>query len=1050
MPPLQPALAAPAHNNQRLFSDHYLDATLPGLAAWHELTDEAAPITRQIAGILDAYKPSANEQQTERDLVRPILAALGHTFEVQATLATPHGAKRPDYILYPSQNAVDAHKNLVLDDSRLQGALAVGEAKHWDRPLDQSGAVGRNQDPLENRMPTFQIAFYLQHSGLIWGILTNGRLWRLYHRDSAHKLDRFYEVDLPALLASDDPSRFLYFYAFFSRRAFADPILGIDAMLRASVEYAHGVGESLKQQVYDSLRHLAQGFFDYPANSLQPDSPTLKAIYDSSLIVLYRLLFILYAEARDLLPVRENDSYREHYSLRSITRDVADDLRRGVPLLSRTASLWQRLQDLFGLIDQGSPTLKIGTFDGGLFDPAKHPFLEKNRVGDAHLQRAIDSLARVDGHFIDYRDLAERHLGAIYEGLLEFHLEPIPPEDGWSVVLVTDKGERKATGSYYTPDYIVKYIVEQAVGPVLRVAVEGKQSDQEKLDAILAVKVVDPAMGSGHFPVEVVEYIARFLVDQGITPAEGSSEADLAFWKRRVAQSCVYGVDLNPLAVDLAKLSLWLATAAKDKPLSFLDHHLRPGNAVVGGWVSDLRPHLGGPKPNRKTKEQASQAAAGQLSMLDDDAFRQSMSTAVSSMWLIGSGPGDTLNAVKQQEQAYGDLRRVLAGKYERLADLVTASHFGAEFEPKLLKPLAEYAAGRGLVRVPQFDPLLDAAEAAAAARRFFHWELEFPEVFFDRHGHHLGDRAGFDAVVGNPPYVRQELLSPLKRYLQTEYASFDSVADLYVYFYERGLRLLRRGGRLAFISSGTFARANFAKPFRQYLPGAARLDTIVDFGENQPFPEAEMVRPSIVVLAREKPNGTFRSLFIADKVPSSLDQAVARNGVDCDSSSLALPEWTFQSADDNRLLVKLIQRGRTIGALGGSQIFRGVTTGLNEAFVIDGSTQQRLLDRDTDSAELLKPVVQGQDLRPWYREQVDRWLIFARRGVSIDRYPAVLEHLRQYEADLQPRSSDADSRGRKPGIYKWYEIQDTIDYYAEFARPKILWPDIAKLPRFS
>src|SRR5438874_2129985 len=141
-------------------------------------------------------------------------------------------------------------------------------------------------------------------------------------------------------------------------------------------------------------------------------------------------------------------------------------------------------------------------------------------------------------------------------------------------------------------------------------------------------------MGSGHFPVAAMEYLARYLVDLGVTPAaDAHGEADLAYWKRRVAQSCIYGVDLNPLAVDLAKLSLWLATAAKGRPLSFLDHHLRAGNSLVGTRVATLdgssaRAHK--PKTNKKT-----QPATGQLSMLDDPDFARSMSTAVGSMWLI-------------------------------------------------------------------------------------------------------------------------------------------------------------------------------------------------------------------------------------------------------------------------------------------------------------------------------------------------------------------------------------------------------------------------------
>jgi hypothetical protein len=302
----QIALPRAAHNNQQLFSDHYLDAILPQGAEWRALAAEADPIRAEIAALLDGYTPSANEAQVEQELVRPVLALLGHTFEVQSALRTPDGTKRPDYVLYRDPAARDANKNRTLTEALLApGGLAVADAKAWDRPLD--AALKGAGDPFTNKHPGYQIAFYIQHSGLAWGVLTNGRRWRLYHRDTAHKLDRYYEVDLPALVRSGDAGQFLYFYALFRYAAFADAggPLGLDTLLVASRVYARGVGDSLKAQVYDALRHLAQGFLDYPGNRLGTDPATLKAIYDNSLIVLYRLLFILYAEARELLPLRE-------------------------------------------------------------------------------------------------------------------------------------------------------------------------------------------------------------------------------------------------------------------------------------------------------------------------------------------------------------------------------------------------------------------------------------------------------------------------------------------------------------------------------------------------------------------------------------------------------------------------------------------------------------------------------------------------------------------------------------------------------------------------
>ena len=243
-------------------------------------------------------------------------------------------------------------------------------------------------------------------------------------------------------------------------------------------------------------------------------------------------------------------------------------------------------------------------------------------------------------------------------------------------------------------------------------------------------------------------------------------------------------MDANPLAVDLAKLSLWLATVARDRPLSFLDHHLRCGNSLVGARITSLQPAGGKKRKKAKAEDEA------QLSMLEDDAFRRSVMNAVDSIWLIEGSPADTLEDVREQERLYARLRKNLTRRYTRLADLATATNFGVEVDPSLWKPLTDYATGRAPYAPPQFARWLEESETLAAENRFFHWELEFPDVFFDRQGRPLGDDAGFDAVVGNPPYVRQEALGDLKPYLAGAYPEvYHGVADLYVYFYEQGLQ---------------------------------------------------------------------------------------------------------------------------------------------------------------------------------------------------------------------------------------------------------------------
>ena len=327
---IQRSLTPHPHRNQQLFSDHYLNSILPRRLDWQELSVEARGVLSDLQRLFADYTPSDKEAQVEDDFIKPVLRRLGHTFEVQPSLSTPDGTKTPDYVFYRDQAALIANKKKKLNDTLLAGhAIAVGDAKAWDRPLDVSlKRVGG--DPFTNKNPSYQISFYMQHTGLDWGILTNGRLWRLYHKDTAHKLDRFYEVNLPELLESGDVNNFLYFYTFFRRQAFDPGDLSIEALRQASVEYARGVSNSLKTQVYEALRHVAQGFLDYQPNMLQPDPQTLKQIYDNSLILLYRLLFILYAEGRSLLPVHENRGYGEYYSLDHIKRSIQQNLKMGI------------------------------------------------------------------------------------------------------------------------------------------------------------------------------------------------------------------------------------------------------------------------------------------------------------------------------------------------------------------------------------------------------------------------------------------------------------------------------------------------------------------------------------------------------------------------------------------------------------------------------------------------------------------------------------------------------------------------------------------------
>lgn len=1122
----QPAPSAGAsgsltHHNQRLFSDYFLDTVLTSdtwrqREEWQALLAEAAPVLTTLRERYRAFAPTAaeaNEAQTESDWIRPVLEALGHTFEVQATLKMPGmaSAQHPDYVFYASETQRLANRGRELDDRAAQtGALAVGDAKQWDVPLDQmrKGA----SESFSNKNPSFQIFFYMLHSKLPWGILTNGRKWRLYHEATAYKLEVFYEVDLPDLLAREQHEDFLYFYAFFRRAAFTPGhALSLEHLLQASVKSAQEIRDDLREQVYDALRSVAQGFLSSPANHLEPTPENLARIYEHSLILLYRLLFILYAEARGLLPT-ENNSYRTHYSLRTIADQVRRALSEQVVLLPHAGIIWSQLKTLFQGIDRGETSLGINTFNGGLFDPTRHVFLETSTVGDRDLARAIDKLARrprderdfSEQSLIDYRDLSERHLGTIYEGLLEYTLhvasEPMAELRANNLVvpysqvagreiarvyqpgevyLVTDTGQRKTTGSYYTPDYIVKYMVEQTIKPVLDEAVRGLTEDKQKIAAVLAVNVLDPAMGSGHFPVEVVEYLARYLVELGVQPADKDPrESDMGYWKRRVAQHCIYGVDANPLAVELAKLSLWLATAAQDSPLNFLDHHLRPGNALIGAWLAESatseHPQTKLAKKRATSlldlaeSEPAGSAETEQFSMLEDPEFGRGLSDALEIVSTIEQMPGNTIQEVKQQEAAYGRLREHFVSRYQDMLNLGVALFYGIEIERPLWGAYVAYASKTPEQRqenkyAPQFAQIFQRAHELGERRRFFHWELEFPDIFFAQDGTPKGEQAGFDVVLGNPPYVRQEKLGADKPFYRDHFEVYHGTADLFVYFFGQGLRLLRPGGRLAYISSNSWLRANYATPLRRSLRLSSSVEQIIDLGNTRVFADAPDLSPAIQIVRKQPPDADHQVSVAVFSRADTISEFRENLGADR-LFAVSLDDqpdegWQLRGDASRELLARLVAQGKPLGEVVEGRMYYGIKTGLNEAFIIDSATRKRLLQADPASAQIIKPLARGEDLRPWYQEDEGRWLIALPNGWTRERFPELLtsdeepawEKMRAEYPALAAYLEPFARAGRKrqdQGQF-WWELR-ACSYYDAFEKPKIFYPDIAKYPRFS
>lgn len=334
--------------------------------------------------------------------------------------------------------------------------------------------------------------------------------------------------------------------------------------------------------------------------------------------------------------------------------------------------------------------------------------------------------------------------------------------------------------------------------------------------------------------------------------------------------------------------------------------------------------------------------------------------------------------------------------------------------------------------------------EDSNIAYRAFLWKKAFPKVF---------KQNGFDVVLGNPPYVRQELISSFKPYLQNQYEVYHGVADLYSYFFERGLRLLKDNGMLGFICSSTFFKTSSGKNLRRYLLNHVRLHSVLDFGDLQVF-KGVTTYPAILTMQKQCPPLDYQFPFLKLKqlpkqeLNKEFEQKCAL------MPQLQLTEKTWH-LEDSRLAIlraKIMQNKPTLKEVYGS-LYRGIVTGLNEAFVIDRTTRDKLIEQDAKSADIIKPFLEGRDLKKWRVEGRDLYLIFTKQGIDIEQYPAIKAYLKQFKSRLMPKSKNWKGEqwhGRATGNYQWYEIQSTIAYYQAFEKFKIIYAHFSSKPLFS
>ncbi|MDP2761281.1 MAG: Eco57I restriction-modification methylase domain-containing protein [Sideroxyarcus sp.] len=819
----------------KLFSQDFLLDGIKTTPVWEALPDEALNIF--IADLQRIYAPLAtnsqlNEANTEADIIEKVLDLLGWQ-DLTLKQVTANSTRRddvPDFLLFPDEQAKHAARAEKREDNRYRHGIAILEAKRWMRPLDRGDATNK----LDAGTPSNQILRYLSSvevasdRAVRWGILTNGAVWRLYWQGARSRSEEFLELDLAALLGVTGVEQDLFdmdaqhgiklFFCLFHRAAFLRQTW--DSENRTFHEYAFNearlyeekVSQDLGARVFSSIfPQLADALVagDEMANLASP--AYLDELREATLILLYRLLFILYAEDRNLLPVR--DTRYNDYALRKIREDIAKR-RDANDVFSASASrYWQHMGDLFRIIAQGDASIGMPAYNGGLFEEQRAPLLTRARVADASFAPLFDDLARRPDllrAWINYRDLSVQHLGGIYERLLEYSLIV---EDN-KIVARPASFARKTSGSYYTHDGLVKLIIRETVGPLVaeRKAAfhnqieqwhrkhELKPDDWKLIDSLdpasnfLDLKICDPAMGSGHFLVSLVDYLADEILE---TLAEAELEVAAQPWakdipnpwaspliarihdirsriltaayknrwavteaqlddrhivRRMILKRVVHGVDKNLMAVELAKVALWLHTFTVGAPLSFLDHHLHCGDSLFGGKVSQVRDVLNQQgsllyQDDMRHLQSARDLMLAIGNLTDIDITEAHHSKAMMDTATDGLRPlWRTLDFLQARRWAGKDRKK----EYDRAwADLLAN-----EYGNNLLESVKFFAERKGKLPTEserQTHATIQDALRRAAQEHFLHWELAFPTVWQNGQG-------GFDAIIGNPPWDRMKL----------------------------------------------------------------------------------------------------------------------------------------------------------------------------------------------------------------------------------------------------------------------------------------------------
>jgi hypothetical protein len=908
--------------------------------------------------------------------------------------------------------------------------------------------------------------FLNRSEGHVWAIGTNGLRLRLLRDNVALSRQAFVEFDLEAMMEGEVYPDFalLWLLLHQSRVEAAKPD---DCWLEAWSKLARESGTRILKQLRESVRTaieaLGQGFVSHVRNDalrekLRSGTLSRDDYYRQLLRIVYRLLFLFVAEDRDLLHVpatsdTTRDHYRRFYSL-SRLRDMALKLRG-----SKHGDLWHGLSLVFQALgsSDGCQTLGLTGLGSFLWTPAKTPDLNGPHeaadgrtaveISNDDLLSAIRALAYVeqDGilRSVDYRNLGSEELGSVYESLLELH--PDIEIDAQRFSLATAAGnQRKTSGSYYTPDSLVQCLLDSTLDPVVEDRIKGKKGADAEA-AILDLTVCDPACGSGHFLIAAAHRLARHVARIRTGESEPSPD-DHQTALRDVISRCIYGVDLNPMAVELCKVSLWMEAIEPGKPLSFLDHHIKCGNSLLGvtprllreGIPEDAFKAIEGDDKDvvkdlkKRHKQELKDRTGGVQSYLFTPYLK--LGNLGEEFVRVTTDPTDTAADVARKASLYADLvERADYLNAKLLADTWCSAFVWKKDKTELGKACPTERDFRECETNPHSLLPHVRTEVARLADEFsfFHWHLAFPAVFHvpledhEPDNDEIGCCGGFDIILGNPPYLRiQNVSAGEAKFLYATYSAATSKVDLSLLFMQLCVRLVSLQARAGLVCPSQWLFTDYGSNLRAYFAEGHVL-RMVDLGSLPVFEDADTYAAAFT-LSRAKVQclELITVTRIEDVVPAAIR--------DIPPTVLPFSEfdespWRIRSPDTAQRLSHSTIACSMLGAF--ADVCIGALTGQDKAFVVDADAIEL---EEIEESILIPYAYRGGEVEPFRHTQPHASIIFPYREggggspVVIPEqalkhdFPNAYRHLKRFEDTLRQRK---DSRKLYAAGEDWYRF---------------------------